>query len=509
MIRTWQDFYGEYTERPALFVVGALGLGLLGATAVVLSESFLWLLVMTIGFLLLWIVFFYPDLGLALLVFAVYTRFSDVMEHEHGIPSFVIPMALLLLGVMGWRWWFSEGQIHNWENTAVLLGIYGLVCFSSLLYAADPSRSQYDFVELVKNGLLMFTVVLALRHHKSLRYTIWALLAAGIFMGTLSVYQQLTGTFENPYAGFAQTQVKNIVGAVNDYRVAGPVGDPNFYAMTLVVLVPLALDRVWHEKNTILRLLAVWALLVSLLTIVFTFSRGGFIALVIVLLLMVLRQSLKPLNLLLSLVALFVVWQFVPTNYTDRLATTLNLLPGSDGNAYNDSSFRGRTSEVVVAWQIFVDHPLLGVGLNNYKHYYQEDAQPLGWDNRREERSAHNLYLEVAAETGLLGLAGFGAILGSALWGAYQAQKSFMRKRHYDEAMIVWALIIGIAGYLFASLFLHGAYDRYFWLLMGILLALPAVASTVPIRTHSEPIAEPSPTPSSYSSLLPGGTHAE
>jgi hypothetical protein len=84
-----------------------------------------------------------------------------------------------------------------------------------------------------------------------------------------------------------------------------------------------------------------------------------------------------------------------------------------------------------------------------------------------------------------------------------------MRKRHYDEAMIVWALIIGIAGYLFASLFLHGAYDRYFWLLMGILLALPAVASTVPIRTHSEPIAEPSPTPSSYSSLLPGGTHAE
>ncbi|HRQ40137.1 MAG TPA: O-antigen ligase family protein [Chloroflexota bacterium] len=461
---------------PLLFAIGAAILGLATGMAVLFSDNILLPVALVAALLLVWLVFNHPNAVLALLVFATYTRFSDVLEKYYGVPSFILPLALLLLGSLFMRWWFLGERIHNWERTAVLLGIYGLVIFTSLFYAADYGRSQNAIIEFIKNCLLLFAVVLAMRDSQSLRGVSYALLAAGIFMGSLTVYQQLTGTFENAYWGFAQTEVKNIVTGVSDYRAAGPVGSTNYYALVMVVLVPLALDRVWHERKLAYRFLGLWALVVSILAVIFTFSRGGFIALVVVLAIMIVRESLDPLKLLLSLTLLFIAWQFIPANYTERLSTTLDLLPGRGENARNEISFRGRTSEVVVAWLIFADHPVMGVGLNNYKNYYQAYAQPLGWDNRREERAAHSLYLEMAAETGLVGLAAFGAIVVVALRRAYQTQKMFMRAGRYDEATLAFAWMVALVGYLVASLFLHGAYLRYFWLLIGILLALPQTA---------------------------------
>ncbi|MBP8001553.1 MAG: O-antigen ligase family protein [Chloroflexi bacterium] len=464
-------------DPPTFFMVGAIGLGLMTGLTVILSPGWLWPVAIVMALLLVWIVFTNPDLGVAILVFSVYTRFSDVMEHHNGIPSFVLPLAILITGVLVFRWWFWGETIHSWEQVAILTGVYGFVGFSSLLYAAAPDRSQIILLEYIKDVLILLTIVLALRRRESFSYVIWALLLAGIFMGTLTVYQQLTGTFANNYGGFAQAEVKNIIGEVSDYRVAGPVSATNFYAMILVVLVPLALDRLWQEKKVLLRLLALWSLVVCCLSIIFTFSRGGFLALCLVLMLMVLRQATRPSRILLSMGVLVVLLQFLPANYTDRLATTLDLLPGSKTDARNETSFRGRTSEVLVAWHIFTDHPILGVGLNNYKYYYQDYAQPLGWDNRREERSAHNLYLEIAAETGLIGLAAFTAILINAGLSMRFAYRTLLQTGHYSEASMVAALVIGLVGYLLASFFLHGAYPRYFWLLMGIALGLPQIVT--------------------------------
>lgn len=493
-----QQIPDRLAEKSVLFVAGAVILGLMVGTAVLFSDNLLWPAALVAALLFVWLVFNHPNAGLAVLVFVTYTRFSDVMEHEHGIPAFSLPLALLLIGALFMRWWFLEERIYNWQSTAVLLGIFGLVGFLSLFYAADNGRSQIALIAFAKNALLLFAVLLAMRDKNSLRAVIWALLAAGIWMGTLTVYQQLTGTYANPYWGFAQAEVKNIIGDVSDYRAGGPLGSTNYYAMILVVLVPLALDRLWHEKQPALRFLALWAFIVCTLSILFTFSRGGFLALVVVLAIMIVRESIKPRKILLSLALLFIVWQFIPNNYTERISTSLDLLPGVGADARNEVSFRGRTSEVLVAWQIFADHPILGVGLNNYKYYYQQYAKPLGWDNRREERSAHNLYLETAAETGLIGLAAFLAVVGVAFWRAYQSQKMFMRAGHYDEAAVTFALMVALVGYLVASQFLHGAYPRFFWLLIGILLALPQVAATLSAAAASrrqQPLSAPAAAP--------------
>ena len=56
---------------------------------------------MVVGLMLVWLVIKNPDWGLAILVFVIYTRFSDILEHESGVPSFVLPLALLVVVAVG------------------------------------------------------------------------------------------------------------------------------------------------------------------------------------------------------------------------------------------------------------------------------------------------------------------------------------------------------------------------------------------------------------------------
>ena len=88
-----------------------------------------------------------------------------------------------------------------------------------------------------------------------------------------------------------------------------------------------------------------------------------------------------------------------------------------------DGSLRGRTSENLAGLHMWTDHPLLGVGPDNFEVHYQT---LLGGDRDRSsapsERGAHNLYLESLAETGVLGAMAFLGVLWLALGGAWRAR---------------------------------------------------------------------------------------
>ena len=414
--------------------------------------------------------------GLLAFVFITYTRMSDVFIHSHGLPSIAQPLQVVLLGaILVRRWWYGE-RPTGWARPAQLLFGYALVGALSLVYAADSARSQNALIDYVKDATVALSVVLLLRQGSTLRRVIWALLAAGILMGSISVYQQLTGHFESDFLGFGHAPVKNIVDNESDYRVAGPIGDPNFYAQVMLVLVPLALDRLWNERSRLLRSVAGWAFVVCALTVIFTYSRGGFLGLVVVLAIMLMRHPPRPLAVAITVAVAVPLLQFVPQDYVDRIRTLTDALPFAGGEVSEDSSLRGRLSESTAGWMMFSDHPLFGVGLNNYPVYYQQYSRQLGLDQRREARSPHSLYLQIAAEMGWVGLCAFGFVLWVMFRRLRRAYLAFSRAQRPETAGMVMALCIGLIGYLTAALFLHAAYPRFFWLLVGIALTLPQVA---------------------------------
>ncbi len=414
--------------------------------------------------------------GLLALVFMIWTNLSDVLVQNHNVPSIAQPfIGLLLLAIVA-RWALFSEKPSGALGSSLLIGAYGLVGLIGLFYASDTISTQAALVAYAKDAVIAIVVTMLLKRGTILRGVIWAMLAAGIFMGSLTTYQQLTHTFLSSYGGFALAPFLNIIGEAEGYRISGPIGDPNFYGQILVVLVPLALDRLWNERAFLLRVLAFWAVVVCTLSVVFTFSRGGFLALVLVAGVTFIRRPPRLATFVVLLTLGVALIQFLPSNYIDRLGTLTDAIPGL-GDPLSEVSIRGRLSENTVAWMMFQDNIFFGVGWLNYPVHYQDYSRLVGIDSRLTEREPHSLYLEVAAESGLVGLTVFGLLLFFAFRSIRQAVSTFSAKGLDDFAHMAAAIGVGFAGYLIGGLFLQAAYPRFFYLLVGIALALPHVAA--------------------------------
>lgn len=417
-----------------------------------------------------------PKLGILILAFISVSQFSDVLISFHNFPSIAQPFIALLLVAIGLNWLYTYHRPVGWPTVVVWVIFNGLLVLASLLYAENLTSAEHGLEVFVKDAVVAIIVAVLIQDMPTLRKTIWALLAAAIFLGTISTFQAITQSYDNNFWGFGQISTTDLETGDTAQRIGGPFDSSNFYAQILLLFVPLSLNRLMHENKPLLRFLAGWALIVCVLSIFWTFSRGGFIALILTFLYMFIRQPPRPATIGVALVLIALFMPLLPQSYIDRIATISTFNPLSGADVRNEQSLRGRTSEAVVGWLMFRDHPILGVGRGNYKIRYQDYSRQLGLDPRLENRSAHNLFLEIAAEQGVIGL----AVFLSMLWAMFSMMRRSQQMLHdagceYDAEMI-GSIEYGMFGYLCAAWFLHMAFPRPFWFMVGLTMASLHVA---------------------------------
>ena len=235
------------------------------------------------------------------------------------------------------------------------------------------------------------------------------------------------------------------------------------------------------ERERMLRLAAGATAALIAASIVFTFSRGTAVAAVVVVAIMAVAHPPKPALVAAVAVVGVLALPMLPPGYVERMLT-LGQIGSVDSGT--DVSIRGRTAEVNAGWNMFLDHPVTGVGIGNFKSEYVEYARPLGIELRREPREPHNLYLEVGAETGLPGIAAFGAIFAAAFTALGRSRRRLLAVGRPGEASMAYALIAALVRYLLTAIFLHLAFTRFFWMVIGVALAMPNVAATAE-REHA------------------------
>jgi len=421
--------------------------------------------------------------------FLLYMRWSDTLRTEFGVPPLFMLAAPGLLLLLFGRWLFSGAPVGQaWRPALVLALLYGGVCLGSLLFAVEPERTGEALMNQLDGLFILMVLVLALRTPLDFERTLTAILLAGLVLGGLSVYQQLSGSFDASFAGFARAELRNIYDETSSARSEGPVS-ANYFALILVVVVPLAVHRLLHGEERLERLLGGLTAAVSLAAIGFTYSRGGVVALAAVALPMAIwvpRRRRLHVAAAAAVLGVAAVVALGPTQFGQRLAALSEITSVAKGRMPADSALRGRISEMTAAVMMFADHPVFGVGYGNYETHYHRYAREIAIDGRREERQTHSLYLEVAAETGLVGLAVFGALLAFALSGVLRARRALLEAGREREAQATTALAIALFGYLTGSVFLHLSYPRYFWLLVGIAFAVRGLAQSQPAAGRVE-----------------------
>lgn len=466
--------YNKNHKLVLLFVgISILGGGAIGFL-IVHTSAFLvfWLL---FGLISVLVILYKSEYALLAMIFIAYTYASNVLIVNYGLPSLMKPLMGLIVFLIFFRWIVFKEKPKGWQRSILVISGYGFIGVTSFLYATDVYAVREWLTAFAKDAVIAVVIAILFQRLFTLRHLVWVLLIAGIFLGSLTTYQQLTGTFDNSYGGFSKAQLTQIVGESNDWRSGGPGFGPNGFGQIMVVLVPFAIERMWNERRISLRILAGWALVVCVLSVFYTFSRSAFVGLVVVTLAMLIYRRFKPLNLLITLLLIGILLTNMPTQYTERLLTLTDFIPSSGASPSSDVSFRGRISENLAAWNMFMDHPILGVGLHNYQANYLKYSRELGLDPRREGRTPHNLYLEIASEMGLLGLGWLSIFLWMVFRGLRHARKKLysIDMQKYDG--LIMAIGVSIVGFLITSLYQHLATPRYFWMLFGIALAIPDV----------------------------------
>jgi len=247
------------------------------------------------------------------------------------------------------------------------------------------------------------------------------------------------------------------------YRPGWVTGDPNYYSISALLCLPLALYLLRTKQPQWERWFCVSSIVLTLLGLTLAASRGALIGLAVASLLSVARSQQLGRNFLILFVVLIPLMTFAPSSPLSRLLSP-------------DRSDQESTDRRIALWEtglrMVQAHPLTGIGTGNFKplsRNYGNFAEDVG--------VAHNTYMEVAAELGIPGLMLFGAILFSTAQTLARVRRA---TRDSGPALIYHAseaIQVGLVGALTAIFFVSAEYQKLLWLMVFLTMCLPAIAA--------------------------------
>lgn len=442
--------------------------------------------------LLIW-----PDLATLVVVGLLYTNIPAVAYKLHGVPRPVAASVFLLLGVP-----FVQNVLFRRERPwfdpvlMMMFGFLGVLLLTSF-WAVDKGVAAMWVVQFVLEGIAtywLFTSVV--RSLAMLRKVMYTLLVAGAFLGSLSLYQGVTHSYDQQFGGLAMRQTmyddKRIqdanAGVEKDYyrsdRAEGPMLENNYYAQVMVVLLPLVAFLMRVEPRRSRRMAAaVLGLIILLGGVILTYSRGAVLVLGVLAVAAAWLRWVRPRYLLLMGAVCGVGILALAPGLVERMEAVASVTElrtgGQDAEA--DVSVRGRATEMLAAALALRDHPLLGVGPGQYMPFYSLPYQrdpSIKFKDLQVPRPAHDLYLGLAAETGLVGLTLFVAM---PVWLVTRLWRERRRLAHVPAlADLAAALALAIIAYHCAGLFLSFAYERYYWFLLAFAGSAVAILRQTP-----------------------------
>lgn len=400
----------------------------------------------------------------AVITASITANASAVLEVEHGAQGFLLPLTLIVVLAAAWDRLAHPKPFHFPDHVPAAwigLALVAVAVLSAALgpFVSDhPPESAMQLGLLTKDLLIVAALVLLLSDRTMLRPALLGIAIGGVAVAVITDLQLLLGWQDQSFGGFGRWSTQEIAGAGVTARAAGPFGDdPNSYSQHLAAAIGAAIGLALTSRRRTWTSAALWAA-VGIMTIAMlaTSSRTGLLALaaIAVVALVMWPPSRAQLAAITVAAAAIVLGPF---GVSDRLGTLAQV--GSVGGDV-DTSITGRASEALAAIKLFVERPITGVGYGAYPSEYLETARGIGLETRAEERSAHSLPLEIAAEQGLVGLAAWTGLL---LFAAWIARRLWIRSPS-DGA----AYALALTGFAVTALFLHDVHPRLMWALVAI-----------------------------------------
>jgi O-antigen ligase len=315
---------------------------------------------------------------------------------------------------------------------------------------------------------------------RSVDFLINFFLKVGIFLYLLA--QQLTS--EERINGMLNTLVfSGIVMALATIATMqqgirasiGSTYDPNDMALLMVVTLPIALTQALSTKKVMWKAVCFAGAVGCLIALIATQSRGGFLGLLVVGSFIIFSRmpGLPKKKIVFASVVLAIFFVIkIGAEYQERISSIFN----------DVSSLRAGSKRMLVWKRSFViasDYPLLGVGPNCYNvayGYYLENEKFVGelspvYDEWAAYKwsTAHNSFLLILVEMGVIGLIIFIAFIIKAFKNFSLIKKAILKEKINKNIILISSgAKISLIGFLTCAFFLSQTYNSFLFLLFFI-----------------------------------------
>ncbi|HYV17873.1 MAG TPA: O-antigen ligase family protein [Verrucomicrobiae bacterium] len=375
--------------------------------------------------------------------------------------------AAIALGVHAGGNMMSGRPVTIVTREVILLALLGAWAVATLPFSLWPGGSVTLLTGIYFKSFALFGLNANLvTTARRLRALAWLFALAGIPLAMTALNHAATGQL----MGNDYEAVKRIAG----YE-APLTANPNDLALTLNLLLPFAAAlAIWSRRPAVK--LFLWGVVAfDAVGVVLTYSRGGFLTLMTLGLLLAwhrLRGNTWAMLLLGPAAAAGALVLFLaPPSYLRHMETITNYQADPTGSAQN------RLSDMITSVKIAVRHPFIGAGLGMNGLALNEARSRPAW------KMVHDVYLQYAVDLGLLGLGIFLALYSSSLQSARRAVHGAHGPPGSEEHFVQEcsrAILFALIAFGVAAIFHPVAYHFYFFGMAGLAVAAARVSQGSP-----------------------------
>jgi O-antigen ligase len=420
--------------------------------------------------------------GFPILIVVAYSSVSDVLRRAFGIPS-VLQATVVLLALIVW---FARSDLRPLgmvlQPMTLLLIAYCALLFISSAWAVDLPSADFRVSEAAKGLVILIIGAALMPSWARVRAGLATLVIVAASLAAISVVQ-IAVHLSNDLGGLVQVQAGNLYGSVSHARAAGPVSDPNFYGQILLITIPIAAFLAASSERRRSKVLFGVVAAVIFAGVMVTYSRGAMLSVLAMLLLVPFVIPVRGRVILRTAIAALLLMAVMPSAVVRRFETVTDIVSRRDNEPEDsrDASVDKRRLLFNSGVLMFEDAPLFGVGAGNFGRHYWHYAYEAGsaaaqYDDPGERQFPHSLYVELAAENGMVGLGCFLAAMAAAFLSLTRSRRALATRGASAASLLPASITIALAGYLVSSIFLHSAYQRYLWLLLAFAPAMARLA---------------------------------